>query len=198
MSRRKRGGREYQVGYGKPPAQTRFQKGRSGNPRGRPRRTDPERVKALVIEEAYRLVTVREGDTLTRMPAIQAVLRAKMALAHGMRGLAIGLAWLNARLGHIDAWPEEADPPVLPRLDLSGMSQDDRVALRGILERHARRQRGAGRVDEAILEDARKQEIIDRFQERIDKACAKIKEKERQAEEVLQRTREEGNEINNS
>lgn len=30
--------REDEVGYGKPPKATRFQKGKSGNPRGRPRR----------------------------------------------------------------------------------------------------------------------------------------------------------------
>jgi Family of unknown function (DUF5681) len=29
--------RDYDVGYGRPPRHTRFQKGRSGNPRGRPR-----------------------------------------------------------------------------------------------------------------------------------------------------------------
>ncbi len=27
---------DYEVGYGKPPRHTRFKKGRSGNPRGRP------------------------------------------------------------------------------------------------------------------------------------------------------------------
>ncbi len=27
----------YQVGYGKPPAQTRFKQGQSGNPNGRPK-----------------------------------------------------------------------------------------------------------------------------------------------------------------
>jgi hypothetical protein len=31
--------RDYAVGYGKPPVETRFQKGQSGNPQGRPRGT---------------------------------------------------------------------------------------------------------------------------------------------------------------
>ena len=33
-----RDGRGYEVGYGKPPKATRFKKGQSGNPKGRPRR----------------------------------------------------------------------------------------------------------------------------------------------------------------
>lgn len=70
-----------EVGYGKPPSRTRFLKGLSGNPGGRPRRMTAGRATALAIKEAYRLVTVREGDKVLTMPAIQAVLRSQIALA---------------------------------------------------------------------------------------------------------------------
>jgi hypothetical protein len=73
--------RDYAVGYGKPPAHTRFRKGRSGNPGGRPRGMTAGRVTALALKELYRPVTLREGDKLIKLPAIQAVLRSKVALA---------------------------------------------------------------------------------------------------------------------
>lgn len=76
----------YQVGYGKPPMTTRFQKGKSGNPRGRPRKQRKEerepalsfaaqRANQLLMSEAYRPVTIREGERVIELPAIQAVFR---------------------------------------------------------------------------------------------------------------------------
>jgi hypothetical protein len=71
----------YEVGYGKPPVHTRFRKGQSGNPSGRPKRKATERAKEIALQEAYRLVPVREGDKIVKMPAVQAVHRSQIALA---------------------------------------------------------------------------------------------------------------------
>lgn len=75
----------YEVGYRKPPHEHRFTKGKSGNPRGRPRGTrnrpkslDPahQPTDNLILEEAYRTVTIREGEKTFELPAIQAAVRA--------------------------------------------------------------------------------------------------------------------------
>ena len=71
----------YKIGYRRPPVHSRFQKGRSGNPGGRPRRMTAVRANTLALKEAYRIVTVREGDKVMRMTALQAVLRSQISLA---------------------------------------------------------------------------------------------------------------------
>jgi Family of unknown function (DUF5681) len=71
----------YEVGYGKPPRHTQFQKGRSGNPGGRSRQRSATRLRELALLEAYRTVIVYEDGHAVPMPAIQAVLRSQIEIA---------------------------------------------------------------------------------------------------------------------
>jgi hypothetical protein len=54
---------EYVVGYGRPPTHTRFRKGQSGNPRGRPKRTPPlPDLKTMLINALNSIVVINENQ----------------------------------------------------------------------------------------------------------------------------------------
>jgi hypothetical protein len=78
----------YDVGYKKPPESRRFVKGKSGNPRGRPTKKKPDPKPLVdkstmesVLKVAQREVTVREGDSLAKIPAFDAIIQSMAAAA---------------------------------------------------------------------------------------------------------------------
>ena len=77
---------DYEVGYAKPPQSSRFKPGRSGNPNGRPKGArnklpalNEERLKTIILEEAYREIKVNEGHRQVSVPMAKAIVR---SLAH--------------------------------------------------------------------------------------------------------------------
>jgi hypothetical protein len=69
----------YAIGYGKPPAYTRFKAGRSGNPRGRPK--GRKNFQTELLEELHEGIAVREGGKRRLVSKQRAMLKTLTAKA---------------------------------------------------------------------------------------------------------------------
>ena len=65
--------RDYEVGYGKPPLHTRFKKGQSGNPRGRP--PGAKNLSTLLSEALNEPVTVSENGGRRKISKREAIMK---------------------------------------------------------------------------------------------------------------------------
>jgi hypothetical protein len=79
----------YEIGYGKPPKEYQFKKGRSGNPRGRPKKKQiktpshpHEPFKDAFLKAAYRRVKTENGPTVTMAEAVAHSIATKAAQGH--------------------------------------------------------------------------------------------------------------------
>ena len=65
--------KDYKVGYGRPPEHTRFKKGQSGNPKGRPKGT--RNFKTDLAEVLDERVLINEGGTRTEVSKQLAIIK---------------------------------------------------------------------------------------------------------------------------
>lgn len=124
---------EDRIGYGRPPTSTRFQKGRSGNPKGRPRARRREISHDAVLGQ---MVTVREDGRERRVTAAEAFL-----LQLVQKGLAGDSAAARASLAAIEAarakQPDHASTEII-KVVLVGMANDTAAVALGLLnKKHA-------------------------------------------------------------
>lgn len=81
-------GKDYRVGYGRPPLHSQFKKGKSGNPSGSRKRAPKESAhedlssfRQILLSEATRPIRVKENGEVTEMSQMQAVIRSLAASA---------------------------------------------------------------------------------------------------------------------
>lgn len=109
----------YEVGYRKPPLHTRFQPGRSGNPKGRPKAA--KGLKTIARETLTQKVAVRTATGEKKMSRIEALLHktAELAMKGNARALAEVLKLYAAAVPDAAASDSSASDEDLSATDLA-------------------------------------------------------------------------------
>lgn len=87
--------RHYEVGKGRPPRATRWKRGQSGNPSGRPKGS--RKVSAVLLDVIRQKVAVTENGKTRRIPALEVMLRrlANDAMRNDPRALKLVLSLVD-------------------------------------------------------------------------------------------------------
>jgi hypothetical protein len=101
----------YKIGYRKPPIQTRFKKGQSGNPGGRPKRT--KRIDLALNAELDTVISLTIDGKRRRLSKFEAI--ARQLFAKAFRGNIRACAMFLEHMRRRDA--EEPQPPVIIQYD---------------------------------------------------------------------------------
>ena len=123
--------KNHAVGYGKPPKHARFTKGRSGNPKGRPR--GARNFTGELVDELDRKVIVKEGGVTKSITKRRAIILSLLNKA--LQGDARAIATIATVLHEVEAATAAAEGDRTAPL----AADDDAILQRftaSILERH--------------------------------------------------------------
>ena len=124
----------YSVGYRKPPLQTRFRKGKSGNPKGRPKGS--RNLKTDLLEEVEKKIMLKVDGRTQSVSRRQALV--KTMVADALRGNPKARALVLSLLSQYEV-VEEAPSEKLPTA-----AEDQKILERFIRRRRRNRSRPAG------------------------------------------------------
>ena len=115
-------GREYDVGYRKPPKHKQFKLGQSGNPRGRPKGSKNEST--ILHGILHRKIKIQDGGRSRQVTILEAMLT--RFAQDSLKGNVKSAAFLLNRYGTL----------VSGEIEQSGLSSDDQAVLEAFVKRH--------------------------------------------------------------
>jgi hypothetical protein len=134
MTRGREQDRGYLVGRGKPPVASRFKKGKSGNPGGRPKGS--KNLKTLIRQAMIAQISLQEGSRARKVSKIEGVvLRQLQSALKGDDRSAMAVIKMAMQLGLLD----EADSTSTETNDVS--AADERIIERLLSKRTEGRRR---------------------------------------------------------
>jgi len=124
------------VGYKHPPKHTRFKRGQSGNPKGRPKHV--RNLKTEFLEELGEVIRVREGNRELKISKQRAFVKALVsaAIKGDMRATSALVSFCTRAFGKE---PEDAEPP--------SATPEDLEILNEFVGREVRRRAARGDTD---------------------------------------------------
>ena len=124
---------DYEVGYGKPPKETQYKLGESGNPHGRPKGV--RNLATDLKEELEEKITVTEDGKLREMSKQRAMVKTMTAKALKGDMKAVGLL-ISLKL--------TVDQPEIDAPEEESLSEDEKAVMEGYEARLLGRNEGKG------------------------------------------------------
>ena len=125
--------RDYAVGYGRPPVESRFQPGTSGNPRGR--RKGSKNLKTLIRKAMTASIAIKEGTKTRRVSKIEGVvLRQLQSALTGDDRSAMAVIKMAMQMGLLE------EPASNAAEDTALSGADERI-LEELVARHSAKRR---------------------------------------------------------